>query len=175
MGPNNFIILLIIAVLVIVYFKNPFKRRIKFSQENHRSECGPRCLFMIANYYGLNYSFEQIAHLCKMDREEGTNFFDISQAAEKIGLRALAVSIGYESDNPDIPSLLDIPLPSILYWQGYYFVIIEKVTPNKATIIHPYLGRQTYNKKEFRRYWFQRSDGIQKKEGVVLLLEKNRP
>jgi len=162
-------------ILVLAYFKYFSSKKIKFSKENHAYECGPRCLYMIAKYYGLKFSFQEIAKLSNMDEDEGTSIKNLSDAAEKMGFKSMVVSIGFDSANPETPSLQEIPLPGIIHWQGYYFVIIEKITPHGAKIIHPRSGRHTYNKEEFCRFWFQRKNWIQKKEGVVLLLGKNIP
>ena len=53
-------------------------------------DCGPACLKIIAKYYGKYYSLQYLRDLCGITRE-GVSLLDISYAAEKIGLRSLAI------------------------------------------------------------------------------------
>ena len=57
-------------------------------------ECGSACLLSIIKYYGGNVSRERLLELTKTTKE-GTNFYNISQAANEIGL----ISKGYKIDN----------------------------------------------------------------------------
>ena len=53
-------------------------------------DCGPACLKIITRYYGKYYSLQYLRDLCGITRE-GVSFFDISYAAQQIGLRTLSV------------------------------------------------------------------------------------
>ena len=71
-------------------------------------DCGPACIKMIAKYYGKYYSLQYLRDLCGITRE-GVSFLDISYAAEKIGLRTVAVKATMENLTNRIP------LPCIIH------------------------------------------------------------
>ena len=59
-------------------------------------ECGSACLLSIIKYYGGNVSLERILELTKTTKE-GTNFYNLGEAAKEIGL----TSKGYQIENID--------------------------------------------------------------------------
>ena len=65
-------------------------RQFPWEYQMDAKDCGPACIKMIAKYYGKYYSLQYLRDLCGITRE-GVSFLDISYAAEKIGLRTVAV------------------------------------------------------------------------------------
>lgn len=58
-------------------------------------DCGPTCLRMVAKYYRLDLSAQEIreaAEKCK----DGVNMLGIAQAAEKVGFKTLGVKVNLE-------------------------------------------------------------------------------
>ena len=55
-------------------------------------DCGPTCLRMVAKHYGKSYSLPFLREKCYIDKA-GVSLKGISEAAELIGLRSLAVKI----------------------------------------------------------------------------------
>ena len=58
-------------------------------------ECGPVCLQMVSEYYGVSHSIQSLNELSKLDTEEGTSMGNIAEAADAIGMETLAVKIDY--------------------------------------------------------------------------------
>jgi len=58
-------------------------------------DCGPTCLRMVAKHYGKSYSLPFLREKCYIDKE-GVSLKGISEAAELIGLRTLAVSVPFQ-------------------------------------------------------------------------------
>jgi ATP-binding cassette, subfamily B, bacterial len=80
-------------------------------------DCGPTCLRMIAKYYGRSYSIEYLRERCYLDRE-GVSLLGISEGAELIGFRTVAVKVPFITGNEDhdeTPSLQNVPLPCIAH------------------------------------------------------------
>jgi ATP-binding cassette subfamily B protein len=129
-------------------------------------DCGPTCLRMISKYYGKNHSIAYLRELAHLTRE-GVSLFGISEAAEKIGFKTLAVSIDFEQ------FINNVPLPCIIHWGKAHFVVVppqklDKARSNgKITIADPDHGLVKVDKKVFLENWI----ATDSKKGIVLLLE----
>jgi len=71
---------------------------------------------MIAKHYGKLYSLEYLRGLSYLSRE-GVSLLGISECAEKIGFRTLAVKVSLKK------LMDDAPLPCILHWNQNHFVV----------------------------------------------------
>jgi len=120
-------------------------------------ECGSACLLSIIKYYGGNVSRERLLELTKTTKD-GTNFYNISQAANEIGL----ISKGYKMD--DISKLYEIEKPFIsqIVINNYnHFVVIYKIKNGNITVMDPAKGILKLNIDEFCKIW----------TGYILMLE----
>lgn len=86
--------------------QRPFRpfRRFPFYRQLDAMDCGPACLRMIAAHYGKHYSLQYLREACYIDRE-GVSLKGIGEAAERIGLRTLAVKVPFGGPK-DSPCLL---------------------------------------------------------------------
>lgn len=62
-------------------------------------DCGPTALRMIAKYHGKSYSLPFLREKCYIDRA-GVSLKGISEAAEAIGFRSLAVKVPLSTPPP---------------------------------------------------------------------------
>ena len=129
-------------------------------------DCGPTCLRMIAKYHGKNYSLSYLREKSYIDRA-GVSLKGISEAAENIGYRSLAVKVPLRSDGQDEPHLLVAPLPCIVHWNQNHFVVVYKVSKNYIYIVDPASGKYKLNHAEFQKSFCSDGDN-----GIALLLEK---
>ena len=127
-------------------------------------DCGPTCLCMVAKHYGKTYSLPYLRERSYIDRA-GVSLKGVSEAAEHIGLRSLAVKIPYNNKKNE-PSLLEAPLPAILHWNQNHFVVAYKANKKHVWIADPADGKHKLNRSEFEKSWL--SDGEQ---GIALLVE----
>ena len=127
-------------------------------------DCGPTCLRMVAKHYGKSYSLPYLREKSYIDRA-GVSLKGVSEAAEHIGLRSLAVKIPYNNKKNE-PSLLEAPLPAILHWNQNHFVVAYKANKNYVWIADPADGKHKLKRDEFEKSWL--SDGEQ---GIALLVE----
>ncbi|CAN5826065.1 peptidase domain-containing ABC transporter [soil metagenome] len=126
-------------------------------------DCGPACLQIIAKHYGKLYSLQTLREKSSISRE-GVSMLGISDAAESIGFRSLAVRVSYtQLEN-------DIPLPCIAHWQQSHFVVVYKVKKDKVYVSDPAHGLLTYSKKDFLNGWLNIRENGQE-TGHLLLLE----
>lgn len=140
-----------------------FDRFVHFSQLDSM-DCGPTCLRMIAKAYGKSYSLPFLREKCYIDKA-GVSLKGISEAAELIGLRSLAVKIPLKAEK-NVPSLFDAPIPCIAHWKQNHFVVIYRVSKKYVWIADPADSKHKLPVEEFKKFWL--SDGS---EGVLLLLE----
>ena len=127
-------------------------------------DCGPTCLRMIAKYYGKKISAPYLQEKCYIDKL-GVSMRGIAEAAETIGLRSMAVQIPLISQS-DQPSLQEIPLPAILYWEQNHFVVLYKISSKYAWIADPKVDKRKITHKELAEAWLGKS-----KTGGALILE----
>lgn len=129
-------------------------------------DCGPTCLRIIAKYFGRHYNLETLRNLTWKTRE-GVSLLTISDAAEKIGFRSQGARL-------TIDKIAEIPLPAILHWNQYHFVVLYKVKKSRSGLQYfvsdPAHGLVSYNKEEFLKYWAStEQNGVP--AGIALLLE----
>ncbi|WP_341899731.1 peptidase domain-containing ABC transporter [Fluviicola taffensis] len=127
-------------------------------------DCGPTCLRMIAKYYGSSFSLEKLRGLSETTRL-GSSLQGISDAAETIGFRTLAVKIDLESLKKEAP------LPCICFWNKQHYVVVYKIKGEKIYVADPGRGKLVYSKTEFLNSWIGVHAHENTEEGLVLLLE----
>ncbi|WP_259325827.1 cysteine peptidase family C39 domain-containing protein, partial [Parabacteroides distasonis] len=76
---------------------------------------------------------------------EGVSMLGISEAAEAIGFRTQGVRITVEELEKECP------LPCILHWNQWHFVVCYKIKKGKFYIADPAAGLITYTREEFKR------------------------
>lgn len=137
-----------------------FKIGLPFYHQHDATDCGPACLRMIARYFGRQYSLEFLRERCYLTRD-GVSLLGISEAAESIGLRTLAVQLPYQELSENVP------LPCIVHWRQTHFVVVHRVEKGIVHVNDPAYGPLTYSKDEFLRGWCIPAST----EGIALLLE----
>ncbi len=130
-------------------------------------DCGPTCLRIISKFYEKNVPIEKIRNLCETTRS-GSTLLGISDASEKLGFRSLGVKLTSEKLN-------EVPLPCILHWNNYHFVVLYEVKKNKNgrnfLISDPAYGLISYLEEDFLKYWIGNNAKANTDEGIALLLE----
>lgn len=140
--------------------------RFVFYKQLNVMDCGPTCLRMVAKYFGRHYTAEGLRQAAGFTRE-GVSMLGLADAAVKIGLKAEGGKITYDR-------LVKSPLPCILHWQQYHFVVFipnRRRHKNKVRVADPGKGVIEYNKSEFLTYWATKNDYDKGQAGVVLTLE----
>ncbi len=139
-------------------------RSFPFYKQLDSMDCGPACLRMIAKAHGKSYTLPFLREKCYIDKA-GVSLKGISEAAELIGLRSLAVRVPTRAKSVE-PSLSEAPLPCIAHWNQNHFVVIYKISNSHIWVADPADGKHKWSIEEFEKSWL--SDG---KNGIALLLE----
>jgi len=133
-----------------------------FLQRN-QMDCGPTCLYIISKYYGRAFGIEKLRELTEIGKE-GVNILGISDAAEKIGFRTLAVQPTLQQLNNDIK------LPCILHWSQNHFVVLYKIRKNSFYVSDPGKSSLRYTETEFAEKWLSNHEENEN-TGIALTLE----
>ena len=137
--------------------------RFPFYKQHDANDCGPTCLKIIAKHYGKAINIQHLRSLSESTRE-GSNLLNISDAAEKIGLRSLGVKI-------TLDKLAEVPLPCILHWNKNHYVVLYKIKKRIYYISDPAIGLINYSAEEFLKFWIGNNAKETTEEGIALLLE----
>lgn len=127
----------------------------KYIKQHDERDCGAACLSMIATYYGLRYPISKYRDLTKTDRN-GANLYGLTDAAEKIGFKAEALS-GKAQDLLDEIESNKIKLPFIAHIitedNMQHFVVVYKIKNNKFFIADPAKNKMKYSFEKFFSLW----------------------
>ena len=132
-----------------------------FYKQQSLMDCGPTCLRMVAKFYGKSIGIEKLRNNSQYGRE-GVSLLGISNAAESINIKTLAVNISLSE------LVKDISLPCVLHWQQNHFIVLYKADRNTFVIADPAKGIIKFNKKEFIQNWVS---NIQEEKGIALLMD----
>lgn len=147
-------------------------------RQHDAMDCGPTCLRMVAKYYGQSYSAQALRERTQIGKD-GVNLLGISEAAESIGFRTVAVKVSLDK------LLLEAPFPCIVHWSQNHFVVITPPSNKRGLfsplprrgragggvqVADPARGLITYTREEFEKQWATTISNGQKM-GVALLLE----
>jgi ATP-binding cassette subfamily B protein len=117
--------------------------RVPVLQADSQVECGGACLAMILSFYGRETTVAETHERCQVGRD-GATAQGIAAAARSYGLRVDPYSL-------EIADLEDVPCPAILYWSFSHFVVLERFTGDRATIVDPGIGRRDISTDELRK------------------------
>lgn len=132
-------------------------------KQNDAMDCGPTCLRMIAKHYGKTYSLPYLRKKSYIDRE-GVSLLGISEAAEHIGFRTLAIKISFERIWKEGVT------PFIAHWKQKHFIVVYKITASHVFVADPASQKIKYTHQEFKNGWISTKDNDED-AGIALLLE----
>ena len=133
-------------------------------------DCGPTCLRMVAKHYGRSIPLDYLRNKSQYGKQ-GVSMLGLADAAESIRLKSVGAKLTFEQ------LINDAPLPAILHWDQYHFVVLTpQSTKNKLVIADPAKGLIKLNKAEFLKRWGSippstNGGDMQVRKGIVLLLE----
>ncbi|MGB3508617.1 MAG: peptidase domain-containing ABC transporter [Microcoleaceae cyanobacterium] len=116
--------------------------------QQSEEDCGAACLASIAKYHGRNLTINRLRESIGTN-QQGTTLLGLKQGADTIGFNARSVKA-----NPGILDQIDsAPLPAIIHWQGYHWVVLYGKQGDKYVIADPALGIRFLSKKELAEAW----------------------
>ncbi|MGD1805192.1 peptidase domain-containing ABC transporter [Dapis sp. BLCC M126] len=116
--------------------------------QQSEEDCGAACLASIAKYHGRTLTINRIRETIGTN-QQGTTLLGLKQGADTIGFNARSVKA-----NPGILNQIDrAPLPVIIHWQGYHWVVLYGKQGDKYIIADPAIGIRFLSEKELAEAW----------------------
>ncbi|MCC5661466.1 peptidase domain-containing ABC transporter [Nostoc sp. XA010] len=124
--------------------------------QHSEEDCGAACLATIAKYHGRTFTLNRIREAVGTG-SRGTSLLGLSRGAEVLGFNARQVKA-----SPKLIDQLDqAPLPAIIHWKGYHWVVLYGQKGKKYVIADPGVGIRYLTREELVAGWGN---------GVMLLL-----
>lgn len=117
--------------------------------------CGPACLKMIFEYYGVDTTGNAIAKIAGSTHTYGTSLAGLKKAAKSYGF---SLTHKDNSSLKDIRHFLDEGVPIIVAWfyetEGH-FSIVTGFDKKKIYLMDPYVGKEISMPSDiFMKLWF---------------------
>ncbi|WP_424097443.1 peptidase domain-containing ABC transporter [Moorena producens] len=125
--------------------------------QHSEEDCGAACLASIAKHYGRTFTISRCREAVGTGRQ-GTTLLGLRQGADALGFNNVrGVKATLETLNKK-----SLPLPAIIHWKGYHWVVLYGKRGNKYVIADPAVGIRYLETKWLQEAW---------PNGVMLLLE----
>ena len=125
--------------------------------QHSEADCGAASLAAICRHYGRFFTLNRVREAVGTG-QYGTTMLGLSRGAESLGFNARPVRASPEI----IDNLQAAPLPAIIHWKGYHWVILYGRERNKYIIADPASGIRYISLEELKEGW---------NDWVMLLLE----
>lgn len=124
------------------------KKNLIVLQDGYK-ECGAASLLSIIHYYKGSISMARLVELTNTNKE-GTNFYQLKQAAEKLGFNAN----GYKTNNYNIVQEIETPFIIQIIDKNYeHFCVVYTMKKNKVVVMDPAIGQREILIEEFKNIW----------------------
>ncbi len=136
-----------------------------FQETLHQGMCGPACLKMVLDYWGIHRTEKEIADLRQIPSDTNTSDEEIKKIAESFGMK---VEIKSQSGFEDIFYWIDKKVPVIVDWftrgrsdysdsevaDGHYSVVVG-LDDSFIYLQDPEIGSlRTLKRVDFMKVWF---------------------
>lgn len=125
--------------------------------QHSEEDCGAACVASILKFYGRNLTINRIREAIGSG-QLGTTLLGLRRGTEALGLYTRT---GKASEN-FLKNLSKMPLPAIIHWQGYHWVVLYGQRGKQYIIGDPAIGIRYLSQQELVEGW---------QNGVVLLLQ----
>lgn len=125
-------------------------------QQHSEEDCGAACLATIAKYHGRTFAMNRIREAVGTG-SRGTTLLGLNRGADFLGFNARQVKA-----TPKVLERFDkIPLPAIIHWKGYHWVVLYGKKWGKYVVADPAVGIRYLTTQELVEGWGN---------GIMLLL-----
>ncbi|QYX32029.1 peptidase domain-containing ABC transporter [Sphaerospermopsis torques-reginae] len=124
--------------------------------QHSEEDCGAAALATIAKYYGRTFTLNRVREAVGTGAR-GTTLLGLKRGAETLGFHTRQVKATPELIN----QLNQAPLPAIIHWKGYHWVVLYGQKGKKYIIADPGVGIRYLTHQELITGW---------SNGVMLLL-----
>lgn len=128
--------------------------------QHSEEDCGAACIASIAKHYGRTFTINRIREV-QGNGQRGVTLLQLKRGAEILGFNTRAIRASAEI----LDKLSEVPLPAILHWKGYHYVVLYGQRGRQYVIADPFVGVCYVSREEMQRNW----------EGWVMLLLEPDP
>ena len=126
-------------------FEWPWSSRTRPMLQSEAAECGLACLAMVAENYGHRVNIGGLRRRFPTSMK-GATLAELVAVASELELAPRALRL-------DLEELGKLQLPAVLHWDLNHFVVLERLTGDKAIILDPASGRRTLSMKQMSRHF----------------------
>ncbi|MFN3987785.1 MAG: peptidase domain-containing ABC transporter [Rhodocyclaceae bacterium] len=119
--------------------------RLKTVLQGEGQECGLACLAMIADAFGRRCRLADLRRRFPPSMR-GTTLLQLIKQAQQIGLSCRPLRL-------ELDELGKLGTPCILHWNLNHFVVLERVSGRRVTVLDPAHGRRTLETAEVSRHF----------------------
>lgn len=124
--------------------------------QHSEEDCGAACIATVAKHYGRTFAVSRVREAVGTG-SRGTTLLGLSRGAETLGFNARQVKASAQI----LDSLHKAPLPAIIHWKGYHWVVLYGQKGKKFVISDPGIGIRYLTREELVKGWGN---------GIMLLL-----
>ena len=125
-------------------------------QQHSEEDCGAAAIATVAKHYGRTFAVNRVRSAVGTGAR-GTTLLGLRRGAEALGFNCRQVKANEEIfDNVE-----SLPLPAIIHWKGYHWVVLHGKKGKKYVVADPGVGVRYLTKRELMKGWIN---------GVMLLL-----
>ncbi|BAY62829.1 ABC transporter ATP-binding protein [Calothrix brevissima NIES-22] len=128
-----------------------------YVRQHSQEDCGAACLAMISQFYGRRFTISRIRETVGTI-QTGTTLLGLKRGCEALGFHARGVKVGQDF----LEKMEQFPLPAIIHWKGYHWVVLYGKRGKKYIIGDPAIGLRYLTKEELLQGW---------RNSVILLLQ----
>lgn len=125
--------------------------------QHGEEDCGAACLGTIAQHHGRTFTINHVRDAIGTG-QLGTTLLGLMRGSETLGFNTRAV----KADVDILDWLDELPLPSVLHWQGNHYVVLYGQRRRRYVISDPAIGLRYLSKQELLEGW---------NHGVMLLVD----
>lgn len=126
-------------------------------RQHSQEDCGAACIASISKHYGRVFTINRMREIVGT-RQQGTTLLGLKQGAEFLGFNVRTVT----ASSAVLERINEVPLPAIIHWKGYHWVILYGKKGKKYVVADPGVGIRYLDRQSLVEAWADR---------VMLLLE----
>lgn len=124
--------------------------------QHSEEDCGAASLATVAKHYGRTFALNRVREAVGTG-SRGTTLLGLRRGAETLGFHTRQVQATAQL----LEKINEVPLPAIIHWKGYHWVVLYGLKGKKCIISDPAVGIRYLTLKELMAGW---------SNGVMLLL-----
>ena len=107
----------------------------KLVRQHCEEDCGAACIATIAKYYGRTFTLNRIREAVGTG-SRGTTLLGLGRGADILGFNTRQVKATKEV----LDRIAELPLPAIIHWKGYHWVVLYGRKGKKYVVADPGIG-----------------------------------